>query len=141
MKKTASIIAGSLLFITSLFTAVGLVPLVATAQTDVKVDAPPAAVPLSFKVPNPLGSNTTTLDGFFANVLDAIVLLLTPVIVIMLVYCGFLFVSAQGKEEELTKAKSALMYTLIGAAIVLGAKGLAEVLKNTVTCLASSGSC
>ena len=96
---------------------------------------------LSFQVPNPLGSNTTTLNGFLANVLDAIVLLLTPVIVIMLIYSGFLFISAQGKAEELTKAKNALIYTLIGAAIILGAKGLADVLKNTVTCLASSGPC
>jgi hypothetical protein len=95
---------------------------------------------ISFQLKNPLGSSTT-LDGFLAKILDAIVLLLSPVVVIMLLYSGFLFVTAQGKAEEITKAKQALIYTLIGAAIVLGAKGLAEVIKNTVSCLASNGSC
>ena len=101
----------------------------------------PSTTALSFSVPNPLGTSTTTLDKVLSNVLDAIVLLLTPVITIMLLYCGFLFISAQGNVEKLGDAKRALMYTLIGAAVILGAKGLSLVLSNTITCLATTGSC
>ena len=92
---------------------------------------------LSFNVPNPLGT-TSDLNTILGKVLDAIVLLLTPVITIMLLYSGFLFVTAQGQPEELSKAKTTLMYTLIGAAIVLGAKGLELVIQNTVNCLATT---
>lgn len=142
MKKIA-LMSGlfSILFVLSL----GLMPSVLSANGSATTDAtgtPTATAPsISFQIPNPLGSNTTTLNGFLANILDAVVLLLTPVITLMLLYSGFLFISAQGNAEELTKAKTTLMYTLIGAAVILGAKGLAEVLKNTVTCLTSSGTC
>ncbi len=54
----------------------------------------------------------------------------------MLLYSGFLFVLARGNAEKLGEAKKALMYTLIGAAIVLGAKGLATIIENTVVNLA-----
>jgi len=92
---------------------------------------------INFHLDNPLGSNTGDLNTFLANILDAIVLLLTPVVTIMLLYSGFMFVTARGNKETLGTAKSALLYTLIGAAIVLGAKGLALVLQNTVKNLAS----
>lgn len=81
---------------------------------------------------NPLNSNTATVPGFIKNVLSGLVLLLTPFLVIMLIYCGFLFVTAKGNAEKLGDAKKALMYTLIGAAIVLGAQGLSEIIGNTV---------
>ncbi len=129
------------LFTVLLTASMTLVPTSIFAGGTTVSSGPATSVPLSFQVPNPLGSTTTTLDQFLSNILSAIVLLLTPVITIMLLYSGCLFISAQGNEEGLTKAKATLMYTLIGAAVILGAQGLALVLKNTVTCLASSGTC
>ena len=86
-------------------------------------------------IDNPIKGNGD-LETFIKNILDGIVLILTPVLVIMVVYCGYLFVSAQGNTEKLGEAKKALMYTLIGAAIVLGAKGLETIIGNTVGALA-----
>ncbi len=91
---------------------------------------------IDFAIKNPLGSSSTDLPGFVANVLSAIVDLLFPVVVIMLLYSGFLFVIARGNSEKLGDAKNALLYTLIGAAIVLGASGLAHVIQNTISALA-----
>ena len=94
---------------------------------------PPATTQdLSIKIANPLGT-TTDLNGFILKLLDGVVLLLTPVIVLMFLYTGFLFVKAQGAAEELTAAKQSLLYTLIGAALVLGAKGFAIVIAATVS--------
>ena len=83
---------------------------------------------------NPLG-NTKTLDGLLGKVLDAIIAIGVVVITIMLVYCGFLFVVAQGNEEKIRTARSALLWTIIGALILLGAKVIAEVISNTVKAL------
>jgi len=62
-----------------------------------------------------------------AGVPDLIKLILTgalkigiPLVALAVIYCGFLFVFARGNSEKLTKAKDALLYTLIGAAILLG---------------------
>ncbi len=111
------------------------VPSVATSnQTSV------SEMKIDFHLENPLGSDTGDLNTFIANVLDAVVLLLSPVVVIMMLYSGLLFVLARGNVEEVGKAKNALLYTMIGAAIVLGAKGLALVIQNTVGCLAG-GAC
>ncbi len=78
---------------------------------------------------------------FLQNILKGIVLLLTPIVVIMMLYAGFLFVTAQGNAEKLGEAKKALLYTMIGAAIVLGAEGFATIIKNTVTCLGGANGC
>ena len=50
----------------------------------------------------------------------------------MLVYSGFLFVSAQGNPEKLATARKAIMWTIIGAVVVLGASVLASAIEGTV---------
>lgn len=72
------------------------------------------------------------MEEFVARVLDALVLLLTPLLVLALIASGFLFVKARGNPEELSTAKRILMYTLVGAALVLGAKVIASALTNTL---------
>lgn len=140
MKKIARALIASAFFTVTFLGLTAMVPstVIAQSSTPPEITTQTSTSTLSFKVPNPLGSNATTLNQVLANILDAIVLLLSPVIVIMLIYSGFLFVAAQGKAEELTKAKQTLMYTLIGAAIILGAKGIAMVIQNSVECLSSS---
>lgn len=140
MKKIARAVIASVFFTAAFLGVSAMIPSVAVAQSSTPPDigAQTSAPTLSFKVPNPLGENATTLTQVLANILDAIVLLLSPVIVIMLVYSGFLFVAAQGRAEELTKAKQTLMYTLIGAAIIIGAKGISLVIQNSIECLTSS---
>ena len=58
-----------------------------------------------------------------------------PVVALAIIYCGFLFVKARGNPEELSKAKDALLYTLIGAAILLGSLAIAELIVSTVKTL------
>ena len=58
-----------------------------------------------------------------------------PIIALSIIYSGFLFVAARGNSEKLSKAKDTLLYTLIGAAILLGSWAIAELIKSTVTSL------
>lgn len=82
-------------------------------------------------IQNPLKVNS--IAELIAVVLNLIVSLGTPILVLAFVYVGFLFVAARGNEQGLTKAKSAFFYTVIGAALVLGAFVISEVIQNTVS--------
>ena len=79
---------------------------------------------------NPL--RFTTLQDFLVAVLDAIILILFPFLVLAIVYAGFKFVTAQGKAEALSEARRALLWVLIGALIILGAKALSIGIAATV---------
>ncbi|MEI8130228.1 MAG: hypothetical protein WCG55_01860 [bacterium] len=95
---------------------------------------------LAFKLDNPI-QGSADLPSFVQTILKAVALLLTPVVVIMMLYSGFLFVTALGNAEKLGEAKQALLYTMIGAAVVLGAEGFATIIKSTVGCLAGGTGC
>lgn len=104
--------------------------------TDAPTKDPNTIVNGQFSLHNPIGGANGTVRTFLDNILNGIVVLLTPVLVIMLLYCGFLFVAGQGNTEKLGEAKKMLMYTLLGAAIVLASSGLAHLIQNTVTGIA-----
>ena len=97
----------------------GLFPLLASAKTP--------------KLDNPIASNNITT--FLGEVLKVITTLSIPVIVAFIIYAGFLFVTAGGNEGKVETAQKTIQYTLIGAAIILGARFLAEILINTAESL------
>jgi len=86
------------------------------------------------KICNPLNS-TSSIPGLIQKVLEDALKIGIPIVALAIIYCGFLFVFARGKSEELTKAKTALLYTLIGAAILLGSWAIAKIISNTVLSL------
>jgi hypothetical protein len=43
-----------------------------------------------------------------------------------------MFITARGNPAKLATAKTALLYTCIGAGVVLGAWVFAEIIKNTI---------
>ncbi len=88
------------------------------------------------KIVNPLGT-TTTIPGLIHTILTGALKIGIPIVALAIIYCGFLFVFARGNPEKLTKAKEALLYTLIGAAILLGSWAIAEMISATVTGLGS----
>ncbi len=86
----------------------------------------------SGQLQNPLKPEYTSIPDFLAALLDIVITIAIPIIVIMIIYSGFLFVKAQGKPEELVTARKALMWTIIGAAIILGASLLSYAISGTV---------
>jgi len=83
---------------------------------------------------NPI-KNATSIPGLIETILKGVLAIGTPVVVLAIIYCGFLFVKAQGKPEEITKAKDALLWTIVGVAILLGSWALAQMISNTVLAL------
>lgn len=105
------------------FSVVGLSALVARAADE------PAAADVGLINPlNKIGSFPQLLTA----ILGAVVTIGSIVLVLALVYTGFLFVAAQGSEEKIRSAKGALMWTVIGGLILLGAQTIGMVIETTV---------
>lgn len=83
------------------------------------------------QIENPLKYDT--FSEFAAAVIETAVKVLMPFIVLAFIYSGFLFVKAQGNEKELAEAKTAIWYSVIGAFILLGSWGFAQIIGETVS--------
>lgn len=81
-------------------------------------------------IQNPIKYNT--LIDFVEAILGIIIQIGIPVLVVMIVYVGFKFVMAQGNDGKLAEAKTAFYWTIIGAAIVLGAFVISTVIQTTI---------
>ncbi len=82
---------------------------------------------------NPI--NVDNLNAFIKAILEGALKIGIPIIALAIIYSGFLFVKARGNEKELETAKKALLYTVIGAALLLGAWALAQLISETVLAL------
>ena len=88
------------------------------------------------KICNPLGdTGPASIQEFIKTLLTGVLKIGIPIVALAIIYCGFLFVAARGNSEKLTKAKGALLYTLIGAAILLGSWAIANLISSTVLAL------
>ncbi len=83
---------------------------------------------------NPL-SNIDSIPQFISRLLDLAMMAVLPFVAVLLAYAGFLFISAQGNLNQITKARNVLLWTCIGAAVVLGAKLFAMAIEGTIDSL------
>ena len=79
----------------------------------------------------------SNFSDFVAGVTQTAVKVLLPFVVLAFIYSGFLFVKAQGNEEELVEAKKAIKWSIVGAFILFGAWGFAEIIKTTISTITS----
>jgi len=94
----------------------------------------------SVKLLNPLGTTGSNgLESFLNSILDFVIRIGTVVVVLMMVYVGFKFVTAQGDPGEITKAREMLLWTVVGALVLLGSKVLAAGIEATVKALSVGG--
>lgn len=82
---------------------------------------------------NPL--KVDTIAELLQLILQIVTIFAVPIIVFFIIYAGFLFVTAQGKPDQITKARNALLWSVIGGVIILGANVLLIVITNTVNAL------
>ncbi len=81
--------------------------------------------------------NGSCLNAFLLNILQFVILIGSIVIVLMLVFVGYKFVAAQGSPEKIKEARNMLLWTVIGALVLLGAQAIAMGIQATVTALTS----
>lgn len=88
-------------------------------------------------IKNPL--SVDTIQAFIQLILDTIFPIAAMLSIFFLIYAGFSMVMAGGSEEKLSKAKSMLIWTMVGIAILLGAKVLSAVICGTISQLGAPG--
>ncbi|HLF66459.1 MAG TPA: TrbC/VirB2 family protein [Gammaproteobacteria bacterium] len=84
-------------------------------------------------IKNPIEADS--INGLIKTLLEGVIKIGMPIVALAIIYCGFLFVAARGKPEAITKAKDALLYTLIGSAVLLGSWAIAQMISETVLSL------
>ncbi len=89
---------------------------------------------ISETLENPLG-NTGTIYIFLQKVLKVVADIGFPIAVLAIIYSGFLYVKAQGNDTKLSEAKSALTWSIVGTAVILGAWVLAKAIEGTISVL------
>ena len=87
------------------------------------------------KLAEPAPGVGLTFNDFVLWLIEIMQAVGTPLLVIAIIFTGFKFVTAQGKEEELSKAKVMLMWTLVGAAVIISAQVIATYIQNTASAL------
>lgn len=88
--------------------------------------------PSSGTLENPLKGINTVPDFIKKIISDIILPIGLPIITFFIIYSGYLFVAARGDAAKLKAAKETFLYTVIGAAVILGAWILAQAIGETV---------
>ncbi|MDD5318287.1 MAG: hypothetical protein PHF79_00485 [Candidatus Pacebacteria bacterium] len=83
---------------------------------------------------NPL-TGSDSLSSFLDQILTVVIDIGAVVIVFFIIYAGFLYVTARGSEEQIKKAHMTLTWTVVGAAVILGAKVISAAISGTVGAL------
>ncbi len=79
--------------------------------------------------------NGNCLESFLLNILAFIIRIGTIIVILMMVFVGYLFVAARGEPGKITEARNALLWTVVGALILLGSQAIAIGIKATVQAL------
>lgn len=87
----------------------------------------------SINILNPI--KATNLQTFLLQVVDILLVFALPIIILFIMYAGYLFVIAQGNPSKIEEARSALLWAVIGGVIVLGASVIYGVINGTVQAL------
>lgn len=81
-----------------------------------------------------------SIQGLITTLIKDILMPIGGVVaVLMVMYAGFMYVTAAGDMTKIKKAHNALLWAVIGAAILLGAWVIAEVIEGTIKELKVNG--
>lgn len=78
---------------------------------------------------NPI--KASSISELVTLIVNTIIMILMPIMVLAIIYSGFMFLVARGNEEKLKKAKINLIWVIAGTAILLGARIITAILENT----------
>jgi len=79
-------------------------------------------------IPNPLDSEN--FEDLVNSIAGWVYKLGIPVVVIMIIWAGLLFVMSGGDEEKIKKAKKNLLWAVIGLTIILLSTSLTAIIKS-----------
>lgn len=90
------------------------------------------AAVLELKSPLQCDGKDCTVMDIINKIIDFLIWVGAGIAIIMLVWSAILYITSGANEEKVTKARKNLMWTLIGLAILLAARGIIEVIQETL---------
>jgi hypothetical protein len=81
-------------------------------------------------ITNPIDAKD--INELILKVIQVVVIFLMPVIVLCIMYAGFLYVTAAGNAEKVSHAHNALLWSIVGGVIILGAELIIQVIQGTI---------
>ena len=67
------------------------------------------------------GTSQDTLEGVTGSIINAALTLVGIIFLLLMVYAGYLWMTARGEEDQISKAKKIISGTMIGLVLVLSA--------------------
>lgn len=77
--------------------------------------------------PNAQGKPATEFPQAFANYATGLASILSALFMILIIYAGWLWMTAKGNETQVAKAKDMMLGAVIGITIVISARLIAEL--------------
>lgn len=85
------------------------------------------------RLENPLQFNS--IQDFLKGLLGAVMYIGLPIIALVIVYSGFLFITARGNSEKIKSAIYNFQWVVIGTGVFLGAWALTGIIAGTINML------
>lgn len=80
-------------------------------------------------IENPLGE-TSDINTLVKNIINFLIILAVPITAILVVYAGFLYITSAGNDEKVKTAQKALIWAIIGFAIILVASSVPVIIEK-----------
>ena len=90
-----------------------------------------ASFVLAIGITNPISADN--FADLIIQIVGGVTLIISPVLVIMFVFSGILYLTSAGNPERINSAKACVVYAIIGTVIVISAEGLALYLGTIFT--------
>ena len=74
-----------------------------------------------------------TVEEILNSVVNWLLVIAAPIAVIMTIWAGYLFMTGGDNEERIKKARSTLMYVVIGIVILIISKGIITLVRSFVS--------
>lgn len=81
-----------------------------------------------FTIPNPLQAQSLT--DLLNKIIDFLIVIAAPILVIMVLWAGFLYLTSGGDPTKVQTANKTLMWAAVGFAIILISKGFTLLISN-----------
>ena len=82
---------------------------------------------------NYLKSGIDSIPQLISYILKLAAMIGLPIVVLYIMWAGFMYVTARGDRDKIRRAHDAFLYSMVGAALVLGAAVIAAAIQGTIS--------
>ena len=91
--------------------------------------------PIPVLIQNPTTAGNSLIEVLYAILKNIIMPIAVVFVVVWIIWAGFSYVTARGNPAAIQKAHQRLLWSLVGAGILLGAAAISGVVQNTIKAL------